>query len=110
MANLPVIAKIDNLITSIKTQFNNRAVIENTKKGMLPSVHLDMEVKDNALWLHFSGKQTLSIDIPLPFIENGITFVKKNEVVRTVCNYWMEKEQIIMNILFNAGAARELLT
>ena len=92
MADL--ITKIDNLITSVKTQFNNRAVIENTKKGLLPSVHLDTEVKENTLWLHFSGKQTLSIDIPLPFVENGITFVKKNEVVRTVCNYWMEKEQI----------------
>ena len=89
-----LITKIDNLIASVKTQFNNRTVIENTKKGIPQSVHLDMEVKDNTLWLHFFGKQTLSIDIPLPFVENGITFVKKNEVVRTVCNYWMEKEQI----------------
>jgi len=108
MTNLPMIAKIDNFTHSIKTQFYNRAVIENTKKGILPSIHLDTEVKDNTLWLHFSEKQTFSIDIPLPFIENGITFVKKNEVVRTVCNYWMEKEQIELDyiaIMYNIVCA-----
>lgn len=108
MLNAPLDVKIDNLIGSIKSQFNNRAVVENTKKGILPNVYLNTEVKDNTLWLHFSEKQTLSIDIPLPFIKNGITFVKKNEVVRTVCNYWMEKEQLELDytaIMYNIVCA-----
>ena len=97
MLNLDMKEKIGNLVTSVTTQFNNRAVIENTKKGLFPSVGLATEVKDDTLWLRFSNLadgQVLSIDIPLPYIENGISLIRKNEVVRATCNYWMEEDQL----------------
>ena len=108
MLNLPIEERVSNLITNIESQFKNRAVVENTKRGLLPSVNLHTEIKDNTLWLHFSGKQTFSIDLPLPFVENGITFVKKNEIIRPICNYWIEDEQLELDytaIMYNIVCA-----
>lgn len=93
MFDLSISERISNLITSINRQFNNRAVIENTKKGKIPSITLKTEVKDNILWLQFIGTRTFSITIPLPFVENGVTLIKENGVVRAICSYWLEKEQ-----------------
>ena len=108
MQNLPVSAKIDRFITSINTQFNSRAIIENTKKGKAQNVFLNTEIKDNTLWLHFSKTKSFSITIPLPFIQNGVNLIKENEVVRALCSYWLEdKQQTLdyMAIIYNIVCA-----
>ena len=93
-------AKIDNLIISINKQFNNRAIVENTKKGKIPNVVLNTSIKNNILWLQFVGTQnTIHVTIPLPFIKNGVSFIKENEVVRATCDYWLEKEQRSLDYL-----------
>ena len=99
MFNLSISVKIDNFITSINKQFNSRAITENTKKGKIQNIFLNTEVKDNILWLHFIGIQTFSITIPLPFIKNGVSLIKENEVVRATSNYWLEKEQQMLDYI-----------
>lgn len=108
MFDLSIPVKIDNFITSINRQFNNRAIIENTKKGKTPSINLDTEVKNNILWLNFVGTQTFSITIPLPFIKDGVILIKENEVTRATCSYWLEKEQQLLDyisIMYNIVCA-----
>lgn len=109
MFNLPVATKIDNLIASISKQFYNRAVIEVQNGGGTPNVTLKQSILDNILWLQFTGAQTsISVTIPLPFIENEISFIKNNEVVRATCNYWIEKDQAELDyiaIMYNIVCA-----
>ena len=92
--------KIDNLVVNINKQFNNRAIVENTKKGKNPNIFLNTSVTDNTLWLQFTGIQkTIHVTIPLPFIKNGVNFIKENGVIRATCDYWLEKEQRSLDYL-----------
>lgn len=92
--------KIDNLITSVNRQFNNRTIIENTKKGRKPVVVLNTSITNRILWLHFIGIQTsIKVTIPLPFMKDGLVFIKENEVTRPVCSYWLEKEQQMLDYI-----------
>lgn len=59
------------------------------------------ELIDNTLWLYISDMEGTvhSVDIPLPFIENGVLLIKHNDVKRSVCNYLFEPSGEITDYL-----------
>lgn len=89
------IQKIRNLVSAITTQFNSRAVVEGRKQGKDYGISLATHIDtDNILWLSFSkGAEQHNVTVPLPFFENGVQLIQKDEVLRSVCPFWLEKEQ-----------------
>lgn len=83
------------LINSIHVQFLNRTQIEGRKKNLDYGIRLHMNVTDDFnLWLKFSrGDENHTINIPLPFVYNGVQFIQQNEVTRATCPFWLESEQ-----------------
>lgn len=86
--------KVQNLVNVISTQFDARTVTEGKKHGVNYGITLEVNIISKVLWLKF-GKdaETHSVTIPLPYMENGIEFIRKNEVMRAVCPFWLEEEQ-----------------
>ena len=88
-------ARIENIVNAIITQFRARTVSEGRKLGINYNINLDVNVDDSLiLWLHFSKEnEKHSINIPLPYEKDGVLLINQNEVVRAVCNFWMEETQ-----------------
>jgi hypothetical protein len=92
--------KIEFVRKSIMSQFINRTVVEGNRQARDFGIQLHTKVDENTLWLDFiKGKETFSIDIPIPFEENGILFVEKNCVKRALCNYYLEQEGIELDFM-----------
>ncbi len=89
------LARTQNLVNTIVTQFKARTETEGRKHGVNYGISLDVVIdKSNVLWLSFSkDTERHNITIPLPFNINGITLIEQKEVTRAVCAFWLEKEQ-----------------
>lgn len=86
--------KIEYVRQAIVSQFTNRTTVEGNRQGRDFGIQLHTKVDENSLWLNFTKDgETHSIDIPLPFEENGILFIERNCVRRALCNYYIEEEQ-----------------
>lgn len=81
------------LMESVRSEFDR--INEITKAG----VKMDAKVLDGVLWLTFSrGQTSKSLTIPLPVItEKGLELLRNGDVVRVLCNYWLEREQKVLN-------------
>lgn len=87
--------KTQQLVDSILTQFTARV---NAMAGL--SLHIEYGNADynKKLLLHFiKGDDKHTIEVPLPFEKNGVTFIQQHDVLRAVCPYWIEKEQLEMD-------------
>ena len=103
--------RVQHLVNSIFTQFQGRAHTEANKNGQPQNVFLDIKLGEDskALWLKFYNEgESHVIDVPLPYVEQGIIFIEQNNVPRALCNFWLEDEQhevdyvsAIYNILLN---------
>ena len=81
------------LTTNVRTEFNRINTI--AKAG----IDMDIEMIDHVLWIKFRrGDTEKCLQIPLPTVgKNGIKFLKNNDVVRVLCDFWLEQEQKKMN-------------
>ena len=88
-------SKIQHLVGTIVKQFEFRTETEGKMMGENYGISLTTNIDhENVLWLSFSkGNETHSVSIPLPFEVNGILYIQYNEILRAVCNFWVEKEQ-----------------
>jgi len=74
------------LMDTILKQFKYRIAEKGDLKSK--SVGVEAEVKGNHMLLNFfDGEDTNVVDIPLPFYENEVLLVEKNEVKRPLCNF-----------------------
>jgi len=82
--------RTQELVQKVRSEFNRLTHILNVNAAM------DDIVLDNTLWITFrSGSISKSVRIPLPHItKSGIELLTNNDVTRSVCDYWLEKEQI----------------
>lgn len=85
--------RTNKLITNIKAEFNR--IDQLTKSG----VEMSIKVLDNTLWVTFVKDQvSKSLTIPLPIItEKGLELIKNGDVVRVLCDFWLEREQKRLN-------------
>ena len=85
--------RTDLLLVNIAAEFNRINSI--TKAGII----MTTEVIDYVLWIKFSREDVEKcLQIPLPTVgKNGIEFLKNNDVVRVLCDFWLEREQKKMN-------------
>lgn len=95
--------KLALLLDSIKTQFDMRTIDEGKKVGINFDIKLKVENKHRSIWLTFSNKtEEHTINVPIPFVENGIHFIENNNVRRALCNYYFinkEKEVDFIEVL-----------
>jgi len=91
MENIDCI-KTKQLVNNILAQFTARA---NAASGL--SLHIEYGNTDynKKILIHFiRGEEKHTVEIPLPFEKNGVTFIQQHDVLRAVCPYWIEKEQL----------------
>lgn len=96
-----VSGRIQNLIGSVITQFDYRTKTEGKKHGVNYGITLNTTIDvDNVLWLTFTREdETHNITIPLPFERGGIQLIQQDEVVRAVCPFWLEEQQLEIDYL-----------
>jgi hypothetical protein len=87
--------RIQCLVNAIESQFYTRTQSEGRKLGMDFGITMETKLGDsNILWLTFSKEDVVqSITIPMPYEEDGVQLIQQNEVVRSVCPFWMEHKQ-----------------
>jgi hypothetical protein len=85
--------RTENLIRNVRAEFNRINTI--TRSGVV----MEDNIIDGVLWLTFRrDKMSKSLQIPLPIItESGIELLKNNDVLRVLCNFWLEREQKKIN-------------
>ena len=85
--------RTEKLIQNLRAEFNRINVISHT------GVELETLVKDYSLWLTFSrDNRSVSIRIPLPVMSSeGIELMVNKDVVRVVCDYWLEEKEERLN-------------
>lgn len=81
--------RTEELIQNVQTEFNRINVISQAE------VVLETLVENNTLWFTFRrDNQVRSVRVPLPVIgSKGIELMVNKEVVRVVCDYWLEERQ-----------------
>lgn len=81
--------RTNQLIVNVAAEFNRINSI--TKAGIVMTI----EVIDHVMWITFQrGDTEKCLQIPLPIAnKNGIEFLKNNDVVRVLCDFWLEREQ-----------------
>lgn len=83
----------DQLLVKVRSEFNRINTITRA------NVTMDIAVIDSVLWLtfHRAGIEK-SLQIPLPSSDSrGLEIIKDNEVMRVVCDFWLEREQTRLN-------------
>jgi len=87
--------RTESLISSIRSEFNRALRLTGA------DVILTDKIIDGRLWLTFSqaeSKTIKSLEIPLPVSdEKGLELLKNGNVLRVVCDYWLEREQARLN-------------
>lgn len=84
----------ENLRKRIREEFDRI----NTSIGMgvsMDDVIMDADHKNPTLWFTFRrGTLSASVRVPLPIINGkGLEFIVHGDVIRVVCDYWLESEQ-----------------
>lgn len=85
--------RTNKLLLAVENEFIRINTI--TKAG----VEMTHKILDGALWVTFSrGQASKSLTIPLPVItEEGLELLKNGDVVRVMCDFWLEREQKRLN-------------
>ncbi len=85
--------RTNQLIINVGAEFNRINII--TQAG----VDMNIEMVDHVLWIKFRrGDTEKCLQIPLPTVgKNGIEFLKNNDVIRSLCDFWLEREQQKLN-------------
>jgi len=79
----------ENLTAKIRDEFNRISAAVTIEAA------LDTVVLDNVLWVTFRKDAAMaSVRVPLPIVNNkGLEFIIHGDVIRVVCDYWLESEQ-----------------
>ncbi len=96
------INQTQTFIDAVFTQFKGRAYTEAKKTGANFDINLNMEIiNDNkTLQLKFYGSaEQHAVNIPLPFVENGVTFIEQSNVRRALSSFWDEESQMELNYI-----------
>lgn len=89
-SNDSLMANTDALINLVTSQFVSRTQIEGNSSGRdFMSATLQHSMQNNTLWFTITTtEETHNITVPIPFVENGILFVRNNGIKRAVCNHY----------------------
>jgi len=89
-SNDTLMANTDALINLVTSQFVSRTQIEGNNSGRdFMSATLQHSLRDNTLWFTITTtEETHNITVPIPFVENGMLFIKNNGIKRAVCNHY----------------------
>lgn len=89
---LDFVNETNTLINLVTSQFVSRTQIEGNGNGRnFRGVTLTPSFHNQTLWftLNMSDGEAHNITIPLPFIQDGIVFIKTNGIRRAVCNHFI---------------------
>ncbi len=76
------------IINQVKEEFANRVELNYLKLNPSHTASVDMNVTETELHINliFNGAVS-TITVPIPYIEDGVEFISKNDVTRPVCKY-----------------------
>jgi len=85
--------RTENLVDSVKSKFNRQ------KEYLKSDAEMNLEVADDLIRITFSDSNiSQSLRIPIPTIsEKGLNLLRNNDVVRVMCDYWLERDQKRLN-------------
>lgn len=93
--------KIGFLVNMITSSFESRTIIQARKTGQdFKNVVLSHELVNDVLYFTIkTTEESFSLSVPVPYVRNGITLIKNNEVERAVCNYFDVKADRVVTYL-----------
>ncbi len=98
-----MIDKIQFLRENVIVQFNaknNWTILKGGMTGRDSGIKLEIEEKDNTLWITFSNtEEKHSIQIPLPYEQNGVVSLQQNNVKRAVSKYFIRANDTVLEYL-----------
>jgi len=82
--------EIETLKNLVISQFVSRTTIEGRSTGKdFRDATIVATSKDEVLWFTITTLDgVFNITIPMPYMKNGVTYIKSNEVERAVCNHF----------------------
>src|SRR6056297_3655107 len=85
-----ITTKVNSLIRTIESEFVSRTEIEGRRSGKdFKNVKLNTTIENKVINFTIkTDESTHTITVPVPFYDNGILFIKKNQVKRVVCNHF----------------------
>jgi len=93
--------EIETLKNTIISQFIARTAIEGKSTGKdFRNATIIATLKRNTLWFTITTLDgVFNITIPTPYIKDGVTYIKSNEVERAVCNHFDVKTDRVITYL-----------
>lgn len=99
---LDFVNETNTLINLVTSQFVSRTQIESSGNGRgFRGVTLTPSFHDKTLWFTMKTMdgETHNITVPLPFVQDGIVFIKTNGIRRAVCTFLLEETDRFMSYL-----------
>lgn len=90
-STLDFVNETNTLINLVTSQFVSRTQIESNGDSRFRGATLTPSFKDQALWFTLSTTdgEAHSITIPIPFVKDGIVFIKVNGIRRALCDHFL---------------------
>ncbi len=82
--------EIQSLTNLVISQFVARTTIEGRSTGKdFRDATMTASIRNKVLWLTITTLDgVFNITIPMPYMKNGVTYIRSNEVERAVCNHF----------------------
>ena len=90
---------METILKAFASSFRSGVLNHLGNKMFELGVKFSYEIDDYTAWLSITDTKGVnhSIDIPVPFVENGAVLIKYNDVKRAVCNYLFEETGQVYN-------------
>lgn len=106
-------SKVAAVCSNLVRQFNSRVTSRIKLDSQQSKAGIMTEVIDNTLWITFADHEgnKQSVTIPVPFMENGVVLLERDDTRRAVCPFFIKKTEqsldfmdVINTILFGDAA------
>jgi len=89
------VSETNTLVNLVTSQFVSRTQIESNGDPRFRNVTLTPSFQDQSLWFTMSmvDGEVHNITVPLPFVQDGIVFIKVNGIRRAVCDHYDVKTE-----------------
>lgn len=100
-STIDFVNEINTFVNIVTSQFISRTKIEGHGSSSFHNITLTPSFCDQTLWftLKISNDEAHNITIPIPFVQDGIVFIKTNGIRRAVCNHYDVKADRIISYI-----------
>jgi len=93
--------EVATLTNTIKSQFINRTEVEGNRTGKnFRGAKLEIVDKGYEVWFVIKMEDdSFNITVPVPYVENGVVFIRSNETKRALCDHFDVKTGLIVSYI-----------